>query len=224
MSLPNADGLRTRSTCVVTARARRSTSARLEWPITRTTSSRSRARSVSLRSSSVGVWAGSAAVRRPSLRRRSRQHRRRLALGVGPEPAAARGGGLRGHRLARYDDLAREAREAAGGPRAPGIRGALAAAARGDVRVDDRAVFADGPIDRSRRRADSAVRGAVVVIEHAGHVVAGLLVRWDSSVCEHRFLARVVRRQRQGQIVPETLDQPTKVPNAAVDILLRVET
>src|SRR5437870_5147709 len=100
------------------------------------------------------------------------------------------------------------------GPSVPGIRGALAAAARGDVRVDDRAVFADGPIDRSRRRAGSAVRGAVVVIEHAGHVVAGLLVRWDSSVCEHRFLARVVRRQRQRQIIPEALDQPTKMPNA----------
>src|SRR5262249_62226802 len=88
------------------------------------------------------------------------------------ESTASPGDGIRDHRLAREEPGARASVRAA--TRKDGERVGLATAARRDVGVDDRSVVADGPVHGHGRRGGPTVRGAVVVIEHARDVVAGL--------------------------------------------------
>src|SRR5437773_321975 len=64
---------------------------------------------------------------------------------------------------------------------------------------------------------------ALEQFQHTGHVRPRLRVRWNAAVTRDCVRARVVRREREGEVAVVAVDEVPQVPGATLDVLARVE-
>jgi hypothetical protein len=99
--------------------------------------------------------------------------------------------------------------------------GELSANVRGKIAVDHRIIGARISVDPLGTTIKSFEHASLP--QHSLHILLGFRVRGDSVVKIDGCLTGIVGRDRHGDIPSITIEQISKVPNAAPDVLSRIE-
>jgi len=99
--------------------------------------------------------------------------------------------------------------------------GELSAIVGGKIAVDHRIIGTGIPVDPLRTTIKSLEHASLP--QYALHILFGFRVRRDSVVKIDGCLTGIVGRDSHGDVPPIAIEQISKVPNAAPDVLSRIE-